>query len=97
MKNINEQSYTNRELYLLIETNQEANLTAHTAILEKVSEFNNSTTKKLDELIIQAKKTNGSVIDLMLWRAYVKGSTWIIPIIVGSVVSAIVALLFKYL
>ena len=77
----NEQVYTNRELWMLIERNNELNLAQHQTILET-----------LDQLLAQAKKTNGNVMDLLLWRAYVKGAVWIVPLIVGGGVSLIVAL-----
>ena len=83
--NINEEAYTNRELFMLIEQSNEAS-----------AEFHKTVTKQLEELVIQTKKTNGNVMDLLLWRAYVKGQVWIVPLIVSALISGIIALGFKY-
>lgn len=84
--NSGEEVYTNKELFMIISSNQESNAIANQNILDK-----------LEELVVQVKKTNGSVMDLLLWRATVKGQTWILPIVIGAIVSAIVAYLFKIL
>lgn len=82
--NINDEAYTNRELFMLIEQSRQAS-----------EEFHDTITRKLDEVIVQTKKTNGNVMDLLLWRAYVKGQVWIVPLIVSALISGIVALFFK--
>ena len=92
--NINDESYTNRELFILFDSAQQADIEAHKNILEGMETFHNSVGKKLDELVVQTKKTNGNVMDLLLWRAFVKGQTWIIPIVVSAIISAVVGIMF---
>lgn len=89
--------YTNRELYMLIDRNNETNLLQHKAILESLNTFHETTNKKLDELVAQTTKTNGNVKDLLLWRANVEGKTFIIPIVISAIVAGIIAFLFQKL
>ena len=84
-------TYSNRELYMLIRSNSDLNLEQHKAIFESIKNFHETTAKTLEELVIQTKKTNGNVMDLLLWRMYVKGQTYVIPLVVGAVISAVVA------
>lgn len=83
--------YSNRELYMLIRSNSDLNLEQHKAIAGSIKVFHESTNKTLAELVAQTKKTNGNVMDLLLWRMYVKGQTYVIPLVVGAVISAVVA------
>ncbi len=76
--------YTNRELFLLIESNQ-----------EKADNFHEVVIKRLDALVEQTTKTNGNVMSLLLWRATVKGATWIVPLVVSAIISSIVAYILK--
>ena len=69
--NINNQTYTNRELYLLIERNQDIYLEAHKFLLEKV-----------ESILEQTKKTNSSVINLKLWRSWMTGVGVILTMVV---------------
>jgi len=84
-------TYSNRELYMLIRSNSDLNLEQHKAIFESIKNFHETTAKTLAELVAQTKKTNGNVMDLLLWRMYVKGQTYVIPLVVGAVISAVVA------
>jgi len=94
MENEEPKTYTNRELFLLIKSNNETNLLQHESILKSLQDFHCSTRVTLDELVKQTKKTNGNVMDLLLWRAFVKGQTWIIPIVVSAIISAVVGIMF---
>ena len=76
--NTNNQTYTNRELYLLIERNQDIYLEAHKFLLEKV-----------ESILEQTKKTNGSVMNLKLWRSWMTG--------VGAILIMIVIPLIVYI
>lgn len=84
MKNINDETYTNRELWIKNEDYQKANDLAHKEL-----------SIKLDEILVQVKKTNGSVFDLLLWRATVKGYTYVVPLLVSAVVGTAVAYIFN--
>jgi len=88
--------YSNRELYMLIQGNSNLNLEQHKAIAESIKVFHEATNETLKKLVIQTTKTNGNVMDLLLWRMYVKGQTYVIPLVVGAVISAVVAYLFQH-
>jgi len=71
---------TNRELYLMLE----------------------SLDVKIDRVLDQATKTNGRVngleaglSEMKIWRANIEGKTWLVPLIVASVVAGIIGLFFK--
>lgn len=87
--------YTNRELYMLFSRLNETNQLQHKAISESLANFHITTNATLESILNQTKRTNGNVMDLLLWKMYVKGQTWVIPIVVGSVVSCIVAIIFN--
>ena len=90
-------SYTSRELWMLIKNNNDTNLLQHKIIQESIDEFHRATRSTLEEISKQTKKTNGSVMDLLLWRMYVKGQTWIIPLLVGGIVSIIVSIILSFI
>lgn len=75
---------TNRELYILLEDLDDKNEIAHKTLLEK-----------LELLVAQTTRINGSVKDLLLWRANVQGKTWILPIVISALVAGAISLLFK--
>lgn len=72
-KNINEEAYTNRELYLLFEGFKETNRLQHLSIIESITNFHDVTNIKLDSLITQTTKTNGRVNKLEGWKSYIAG------------------------
>jgi len=88
--------FTNRELWLLIKSNQDTNLLQHQSIQDSIKDFHKVTKETLERIEAQTIKTNGSVRGLLLWQSYVKGSTWILPIIVSSIVSGIVGLIIYF-
>ena len=88
--------YSNRELYMLMKGNSDLNLEQHKAIFESIKNFHETTAKTLEELVIQTKKTNGNVMDLLLWRMYVKGQTYVIPLVIGALVSGVVTFILKH-
>ena len=89
-------TYSNRELYMLIKSNSDLNLEQHKNILESIQTFHEATNETLKKLVVQTTKTNGNVMDLLLWRMYVKGQTYVIPLVVGALVSGIVTFILKH-
>lgn len=89
-------NFTNRELWMLIKSNYDTNLLQHKEMLKNLTDFHESTNKTLSEIVVQTKKTNGNVMDLLLWRATVKGATWIVPVLVSAIISGAVALAYSY-
>ena len=89
-------TYSNRELYMLIKSNSDLNLEQHKNILESIQTFHEATNETLKKLVVQTTKTNGNVMDLLLWRMYVKGQTYIIPLVVAALVSGIVTFILKH-
>lgn len=67
--NINDEAYTNRELYLLLNSNAEKNELQHQAIITRLEELNKISTGTLDKLLAQTTRTNGRVSRLELWRS----------------------------
>ncbi len=90
-------TFTNRELYLLIKGNNDTNLLQHQSLSDSIRDFHRITKETLDRIEAQTIKTNGSVKGLLLWQSYVKGSTWIIPIVVSAVVGGIVTLVLRFI
>lgn len=95
-ENVNSQAYTNRELYMLIERNNDFNLEAHQNMLDKMDGQYEGMIKRMEAILEQATKTNGRVNGLELREQYRLGQVWMVPMVVGAVVSGIVALLFNY-
>jgi len=83
-QNVNDQSYTNREIWLQIEN-----------FINNSNEQHKALDTKIDEIIKAQKYTNGNVMDLLLWRATTKGQFYIIPLIVAAIISGVVGLMFK--
>lgn len=67
--NVNEEAYTNRELYLLQQASDEKNELQHEAILESLKNFHKNTDETLNKLLAQTTRTNGRVSRLELWRS----------------------------
>ena len=88
-------TFTNRELWMQIRSNSDTNILQHETIKTSIDEFHKVMKETLVRIEAQTIKTNGSVKDLLLWRATVEGKTWILPIIIGATVSGLVALFFK--
>ena len=88
--------YSNRELYMLIKSYSDLNLEQHKNILESIQTFHEATNETLKKLVVQTTKTNGNVMDLLLWRMYVKGQTYVIPLVVGALVSGVVTFILKH-
>lgn len=95
-ENVNSQAYTNRELYMLIERNNDFNLEAHQNMLDKMEGQYLTLLSSIEKVLAQATKTNGRVNGLELREQYRLGQVWMVPMVVGAVVSGIVALLFNY-
>ena len=81
-KNINDESYTNRELFLLFEGFKDKNQLQHESIIESLSNFHETTNLKLDGLLVQTTKTNGRVNKLENWRNYLTGAFAVVTLIV---------------
>lgn len=90
-------TFTNRELWMLIDRNNQTNLLQHQSLLVSQEEFHKTTLSTLKLILEQTSKTNGRVNKLELWQSYVKGSTFIIPIVVSAIVGGLVTILIKLL
>lgn len=95
-ENINNQSYTNRELYMLIERNNDFNLEAHQNMLDKMDGQYEGIVKRMEAILEQATKTNGRVNGLELREQYRLGQLWIVPMVVSAVVTGAIALVYNY-
>lgn len=82
---------------MLIDRNNQTNLLQHQALIESQKEFHKTTRETLELILAQTSKTNGRVNKIELWQSYVKGSTWIIPIIVSAIVGGAITLLYNLL
>jgi hypothetical protein len=65
--------YSNRELYLLLDKNNEMNQLQHTAIIQSIQAFHDKTEGTLKTILEQTTKTNGRVNKLEGWRMYMAG------------------------
>jgi hypothetical protein len=81
-RNLNEEAYTNRELFLLFEGFKDKNQLQHEAIIKSLSDFHDTTNAKLDGLIAQTTKTNGRVNKLEDWRNYLTGAFAVVTLII---------------
>lgn len=100
--NINDNSYTNRELYLLTKANNDTNLLQHQSLIDSQLAFHKANretldiiTNKIDEVIKAQKYTNGNVMDLLLWRATTTGKMFVFPIVIGAVIAGVVSFFFN--
>ena len=84
MKKEAPETYTNRELAMLIESNSETNLLQHEALRKSIADFHETTNATLQTILAQTTKTNGRVTRLESWRSYILGGmallTFLIPI-----------------
>jgi hypothetical protein len=65
--------FTNRELYMLIDKNNETNHLQHDALLQSIKNFHETTGETLKTILVQTTKTNGRVTKLEGWRSYLAG------------------------
>jgi hypothetical protein len=65
--------FTNRELYMLIDKNNELNKLQHEALLQSIQNFHETTGTTLGSILTQTQRTNGRVTKLEGWRSYTAG------------------------
>jgi hypothetical protein len=65
--------FTNRELYMLIDKNNETNQLQHQALMESIKTFHDKTEGTLSTILTQTTKTNGRVTKLEDWKQYLAG------------------------
>jgi hypothetical protein len=65
--------FTNRELYMLIDKNNETNQLQHQALMESIKTFHDKTEGTLSTILTQTTKTNGRVTKLEGWKMYMSG------------------------
>ena len=65
--------FTNRELYMLIDKNNETNQLQHDALMQSIKNFHDKTEGTLSTILIQTTKTNGRVTKLENWKQYIAG------------------------
>ena len=72
--------FTNRELYMLVDKNNEVNQLQHAALLESIQNFHGRTEETLKIILAQTTKTNGRVTKneeniskLNEWKNYIAG------------------------
>lgn len=84
MKQETPESFTNRELAMLINGNNDTNLLQHEALRKSIADFHETTNSTLQAILAQTSKTNGRVNRLEMWRSYILGGmallTFLIPI-----------------
>jgi hypothetical protein len=74
--------FTNRELYMLIDKNNETNHLQHDALLESIKTFHDKTEGTLKTILEQTTKTNGRVNKLENWKMYLSGGIALFCVIV---------------
>ena len=74
------EQFTNRELFMLIEKNNETNQLQHASLLQSIKEFHDKTEGTLGTILAQTTKTNGRVTKnedninkLNSWKSYLAG------------------------
>lgn len=84
MKQEAPEEFTNRELAMLINGNNDTNLLQHEMIRKNMEDFHKATQETLQAILAQTSKTNGRVNRLEMWRSYILGGmallTFLIPI-----------------
>jgi len=65
--------FTNRELYMLIDKNNETNQLQHEALMQSIKTFHDKTEGTLSTILTQTTKTNGRVTKLENWKQYIAG------------------------
>lgn len=92
MKQDAPETYTNRELAMLISSNSDTNLLQHEALKKSMEEFHKITHDTLQTILAQTTKTNGRVNKLEMWRSYTLGAmallTFLIPITMWAIEKA---------
>jgi hypothetical protein len=82
---IEDEKYTNYAIFTSLEN-----------FIKLQGERDENINNQLQEIIKAQKYTNGNVMDLLLWKMYVKGQMWVVPIIVAALISGAVGLVFKF-
>ena len=78
--------YSNRELYLLLDKNNEMNQLQHTAIQQSIQAFHDKTEGTLKTILEQTTKTNGRVNKLEGWKMYLSGGIALFCLIILPVI-----------
>ena len=97
------ENITNRELGMLIKNNLEKNELQHQAIMdsqkafhEKMEMVQTANSEKLDNILVQTTKTNGSVRGLLLWRANLQGKVFIIIALASTLFAGVITIALNY-
>lgn len=65
--------FSNRELYMLIDKNNETNQLQHESLMKSIQTFHDKTEGTLGSILTQTCKTNGRVTKLEEWKFYIAG------------------------